>query len=121
MAVFAIHYDYPDDASEMLKIRPEHREWLSSLPGLLVAGMYQPGRDEATHAEQGKQGEPGRPLHGMPANGALIVVSGDSVAEVAATFDHDPYWVAGFVLRRVVREWNPPLGTWVAEPESLIG
>ena len=115
MAVFAIHYDYPDDTSEMLKVRPVHREWLSSVPGVLVAGMYQPGRDEATH------GRPGQPLEGMPANGALIVVSGDSVAEVSATFDHDPYWVAGFVLRRVVREWNPPLGTWVAEPANPIG
>ena len=115
MAVFAIHYDYPDDPAEMLAIRPEHREWLSSVPGLLVAGMYQPGCDEAA------QGEPGRPTDQVPANGALIVVRGASVAEVAASFDHDPYWVAGFVLRRVVREWNPPLGTWVAEPENLIG
>lgn len=115
MAVFAIQYDYPDDPTEMLTVRPKHREWLSSVPGLLVAGMYQPGRDEASH------GEPSQPLDGMPSNGALIVVSGESVAEVAATFDHDPYWVAGFVLRRVVREWNPPLGTWVAEPPNPIG
>ncbi|MEO6998094.1 MAG: YciI family protein [Terracoccus sp.] len=114
MAVFAIHYDYPDDPAEMLATRPAHREWLSSVPGLLVAGMYQPGRDEATH------GEPGR-ADQTPANGGLIVVSGDSLAEVVTTFDHDPYWLAGFVLRRVVREWNPPLGSWVAEPENPIG
>lgn len=115
MAIFAITYDYPDDTDEMMTVRPEHREWLSSVPGLLVAGMYQPGRDTAT------PGEPREQADESPANGALIVVSGDSLAEVGARFDHDPYWLAGFVLRRVVREWNPPLGSWAVEPANPVG
>lgn len=34
---------------------------------------------------------------------------------MTATLDNDPYWLAGLILRRVVREWNPPLGPWVAD------
>ncbi len=51
MAIFAIHYTYPDDVTEMLTIRPEHREWLTGQPGLLVAGMYQDGTDEVSEGE----------------------------------------------------------------------
>ncbi len=106
MAIFAIHYTYPDDATEMLTIRPEHREWLTGLPGLLVAGMYADGIDEVSEAE---------PTDQEPANAALIVYSADSLEEVTATFDQDPYWLGGHILRRVVRRWDPPLGPWVAD------
>jgi hypothetical protein len=34
---------------------------------------------------------------------------------VVEAFEEDPYWLGGHVLRRVVREWNPPLGPWVAD------
>jgi uncharacterized protein YciI len=104
--IFAIHYTYPDDSSEFLKVRPEHREWLTSLPGLLVAGMYKEGHDEVSEGE---------PTEEEPRNAALIVVDGESLEEVAATFDQDPYWLGGHVLRRVIRLWDPPLGPWVAD------
>lgn len=107
MAVFAIHYEYPDDTSAMLTVRPEHREWLSRQPGLLLAGMYQDGLDVSTSGEQ---------RSAVPAHGALIVVGGDSLEQVTSVFDNDPYWVGGHVLRRVVREWNPPLGPWAEQP-----
>ena len=82
-----------------------------------AGGRHVPaGRDEATQSERFEPGGPSSDAGQTPANGALIVVSGDSAAEVAATFDRDPYWLAGFVLRRVVREWNPPLGVWAADP-----
>ena len=106
MPIFAIHYTYPDDNTEMLKIRPEHREWLSSLPGLLVAGMYQEGLDEVSEGE---------PTDVEARNAALIVVSSPSLADVTAAFDQDPYWLGGYILRRVVREWDPPFGPWVAD------
>ena len=74
MPIFAIHYTYPDDVTEMLTIRPEHREWLTGQPGLLVAGMYQPGIDEVSEGE---------PTDQEPANAALIVYSADSLEAVA--------------------------------------
>ncbi len=86
MAIFAIHYTYPDDVTEMLTIRPEHREWLSGQPGLLVAGMYQDGIDELSEGE---------PTDQEPANAALIVYSADSLEAVSETFDQDPYWLGG--------------------------
>ncbi|MDC5696230.1 YciI family protein [Intrasporangium calvum] len=106
MAIFAIHYTYPEDMTEALKVRPEHRAWLSGLPGLRAAGMYQSGHDEFSEGEETVE---------EPPNGALIVVEAASLADVLATFEEDPYWVGGHVLRRVVREWNPPLGPWVAD------
>jgi uncharacterized protein YciI len=106
MAIFAIHYTYPEDMSEAFLIRPEHREWLAGLPGLCAGGMYQEGLDEVSEGEE---------TAAEPVNGALIVVEADSLADVVATFDEDPYWLGGFVLRRVVREWSPPLGPWVAD------
>jgi uncharacterized protein len=112
VAIFAIHYTYPDDVTEMLTIRPEHREFLSGVSDLLVAGMYQDGIDEVSEGE---------PTDQEPAHGALIVVSGTSIAEVTETFDQDPYWLGGYVLRRVVRQWDPPLGSWVADPTNSPG
>ncbi|MBC9820067.1 hypothetical protein [Terrabacter sp. MAHUQ-38] len=112
MAIFAIHYTYPDDNTEMLTIRPEHREWLTSLPGLLVGGMYQDGIDEVSEGE---------PTDQEPRNAALIVYSGESVEDVTQTFDQDPYWLGGYILRRVVRRWDPQLGPWVADPTNSPG
>lgn len=109
MGIFAVHYTYPQDTSELLAVRPEHRAWLERQPGLLVAGMYQDGHDEVSEGE---------PTTEEPAKAALIVYSAQSLSEVVATFDNDPYWVAGLILRRVVREWNPTLGPWVAEPQA---
>jgi hypothetical protein len=106
MAIYAILYTYPDDTTEMMKVRPEHREWLSGQRGLLVAGMYQGDLDEVSEGEMTEE---------EPPNGALIVFEGESIDEVTSTFDNDPYWQNGFILRRVVREWNPPLGAWVAD------
>ena len=112
MAIFAIHYTYPDDTTEMLTIRPEHREWLTGQAGLLVAGMYQDGIDEVSEGE---------PTDQEPGNAALIVYSGESVEEVTETFDTDPYWLGGHILRRVVRRWDPQLGPWVADPTNSPG
>ena len=74
--------------------------------GLRVAGMYHEGHDEFSEGEETVE---------EPPNGALIVVEGDSLDDVVEAFDEDPYWLGGHVLRRVVREWNPPLGPWVAD------
>jgi uncharacterized protein YciI len=112
MPIFAIHYTYADDMTEAFKIRPEHREWLTSQPGLLVAGMYQAGHDEFSEGEVTVE---------EPPNGALIVMEAGSLEEVLTTFEEDPYWLGGHVLRRVVREWDPPLGPWVADATQSPG
>ena len=106
MGIFAIHYTYPADMTEAFKIRAEHREWLTRLPGLRVAGMYQEEHDEFSEGEETVE---------EPPNGALIVVEAESLDDVVEAFEEDPYWLGGHVLRRVVREWNPPLGPWVAD------
>ena len=106
MAIYAIHYTYPDDTTELMKVRAEHREWLSGQQGLRVAGMYQAGLDEVSEGELTEE---------EPPNAALIVFEAQSLDEVTTTFDNDPYWQNGLILRRVVREWNPPLGDWVAD------
>jgi hypothetical protein len=111
MAIFAIQYTYPDDMTEQLKIRPEHREWLSG-QHVLAAGMFQPAHDEFYEGEVTVE---------EPPNGALIVVEAESLGEVVAAFDDDPYWLGGYILRRVVREWNPPLGAWVADATQSPG
>lgn len=106
MGIYAIHYTYPDDLTELMRVRPEHRAWLATVPNLLVAGMYQAAHDEISEGELTEDD---------PEHGALIVCAADSIEDVTSTFDDDPYLLGGIVLRRVVREWNPPLGAWVAD------
>lgn len=116
MPTFAIHYTYPDDTTELMRVRPEHWEWLSALPGLRVAGMYKDARDEAL----GQGPTPDEPTTEEPANAALIVVEAGSIEDVTATCDDDPYWRAGLIRRRVIRQWDPPLGPWVADPTQSL-
>ena len=113
MAIFAIHYTYPDDVTEMLTIRPEHREWLSGLPGLLVAGMYQDGIDEVSEGEPTDQEPAQRRAHRLLGRFA----GGRRRRRSTRT----PTGSAGYILRRVVRQWDPPLGPWVADPTNSPG
>jgi uncharacterized protein YciI len=112
MGIYAIHYTYPDDTTELMKVRPEHREWLGTLHGLLVAGMYKEGHDEVSEGE---------PTAEEPPNAALLVYSAESLEDVISTFDNDPYWLNGLVMRRVIRSWDPPLGAWVADATQSPG
>lgn len=102
MGIFAVHYTYPEDMTSVLQVRPQHRQWIGEQDWILVAGMYQGGLDEVSEGEPSEQ---------EPSNAALIVAQADSVEQLVSRMDQDPYWQNGFVLRRVVREWNPPLGT----------
>ena len=111
MGIYAIHYTYPDDPTELFKVRPEHREWLGTLHGLLVAGMYQEGHDEVSEGE---------PTAEEPPNAALLVYDAESLEDVISIFDNDPYWLNGLVLRRVIRAWNPTLGPWVADATQSL-
>lgn len=42
--------------------------------------------------------------------GALLLVKAESVEEVSALLDNDPFDVAGFIGERVILQWNPLYG-----------
>ncbi|MDC4233271.1 YciI family protein [Actinomyces sp. B33] len=87
MAYFALEYVYDTDQSELMdRLRPDHRAFLASCRdrGLVVASG---------------------PLVG--AGRALIVVQADSVEDVFSVLDEDPFYTAGVILDRPIRQWDP--------------
>ncbi|QWW20525.1 hypothetical protein I6B53_05555 [Schaalia sp. 19OD2882] len=92
MAVFAVEYVYDPSASEtMERIRPDHRAYLGSL------------------AERGVNVASGPWVGSGP--GALVIMRADSAEQVEALLDKDPFKVAGVITGRIVREWNPVIGS----------
>lgn len=91
MTVFAVHYDYIDDAERVQAVRPEHREFLRER------------RREGTLALAGALGEGGRP-------GALLIVHADSADDALAVLDEDPFRREGIITGRRAREWNVAIG-----------
>lgn len=92
MAHFAVQYTYSDDAAELDRIRPQHRAFLAMLTEgpLLASGPF-------VAAEQPS---------------ALLILRAESAEEVAATLDEDPFWAAGLIAERDIREWNPLIGVF---------
>lgn len=91
MSAYAVTYAYVPENEEMAAIRPTHVEFLKSLHErgtLLVSGRL-------TECD---------PL------GALLIIEGDSVADVEAIMDEDPIFSGGFVSERLVRRWNIAFG-----------
>lgn len=90
MAIFAVQYTYLDDAELVQKHRPEHREFLTKLHHegrVLLSGP--------------KVSEPA---------GALIIVRGDSAAEVGELMDADPFNDYSIITDRSITEWNIVIG-----------
>ena len=100
MTVYAVHYSYPDDMAEMLQHRPEHRAFLSSCEGLVLAGAL--GEEYLCVDAEGN--EPEQP------NGGLLVLEAESLDALSDLLDQDPYFTGGFLECRTIRAWNPPLG-----------
>ena len=88
MSTYAVIYTYTDDLDRRMEVRPEHRDYLSALPQLVVAGAWAPGE----------------PV------GGLLVFRAEDKAAVQAIVDGDPYSKAGVVADVQIREWVPPLG-----------
>lgn len=86
----AILYTYTDDVETRMATRPAHRDFLTSNPGLRIAGATDAG-------------------------GGIIVVEADSAAEVEAWIEGDPYQAAGLVATRTVTPWGIAIGSWVRE------
>ncbi|WP_432514488.1 YciI family protein [Kineococcus sp. SYSU DK001] len=86
MPFFAVTYAYTPDLSARDAVRPAHREYLASLPELVLSG---PTDDD----------------------GAFLVFEAADAAAVEALLDADPFAVDGRVIggRKVVG-WNPVLG-----------
>ncbi len=86
--MIAVVYTYADDqAAERDEVRPAHRDWLVAQHNLKAAGAWADGE------------------------GALLLFHGESVEEVDAQLEADPFVVAGLVPQRLVKVWNPPLGS----------
>jgi hypothetical protein len=95
MSLFAVHYSYSDDTTARDEHRPAHREFLSALAGdgvVLLSGPYA-AVDEAPDA-------------------ALILVRGESAAEIVELLREDPFQQQGLVEQVAVREWSPIIGQW---------
>lgn len=92
MSYFAVHYTYVDDAAELSRHRPAHRDFLRGLlgAGLLAAGAY--------------------PEAATPA--ALLIVEAESEQAVAEMLDNDPFLLQGVIAERVILLWNPPIGVF---------
>jgi uncharacterized protein YciI len=93
MATFAVTYTYAATPEALAEIRPTHRVYLSQLLSdgvLLASGPF------------------------TDADGALLIVSADSVEEVAKILDLDPFDIAGFISERAITQWNPVFGPWSA-------
>lgn len=90
MHTYAVEYTYSDDSARLDAVREVHREFLRALVPdvLVVAGAYQ---------------EAEKP-------GALLVMRGESAAEVTEILDGDPFHLAGLIIARNVRLWNPGIG-----------
>ena len=87
MPHFLVRYHYTDDTAAQDVVRPRHRDFLRTLPGLLGSG---PTDD----------------------NGAALVFESDSAEAVGALLDPDPFAAAGFIAERSVVGWTLVIGPW---------
>jgi uncharacterized protein len=90
MTYVAVQYTYTDDAAGRDELRPRHREFLASQPGLVLSG----------------------PTASAGADGAIIVYEADSAEVVEAFMADDPFWTAGLVADRSVAAWSIGMGSW---------
>jgi uncharacterized protein YciI len=93
MSVFAVTYHYSASAEELAGLRPAHREFTAELferGVLLTSGPF------------------------IDYAGALLLVKAESVEEVSALLDNDPFDVAGFIGERVILQWNPLNGPFAS-------
>ena len=89
MSIYAVTYTFSSDPDEVNQIRPTHRVWLSEQldnGSLLASG----------------------PMVDRPA--ALLIFEAESIEELNALLDQDPYEIAGVIGERTIEAWNPVFG-----------
>jgi len=89
MSTFAVTYTFSAEPEEVNQIRPTHRVWLAEQleSGALLASG---------------------PMVDRPA--ALLIFRSESIEELNALLDQDPYEQAGVIGERTIEEWNPVFG-----------
>lgn len=89
MSTYAVTYGFSAEPYEVNQIRATHREWLAVqlAEGILLASG---------------------PMVDRPA--ALLIFKADSIEELNALLDQDPYEIAGVLGERTIEEWNPVFG-----------
>ena len=89
MSTFAVTYTFSAEPDEVNQIRPTHRVWLAEQleSGVLLASG---------------------PMVDRPA--ALLIFRAESIEQLNALLDQDPYEQAGFIGERTIEEWNPVFG-----------
>lgn len=92
MAVFAVTYNYVDDAGLRDTHRPAHREYVSTLLG--AHGLIASG-----------------PTSGEAGAAALLLFDAESPASIEVLLNEDPFWTEGVITSREIREWTVVLGS----------
>jgi hypothetical protein len=89
MNTYVVTYGYSADPIELNQVRPTHREWLATLlaDGKLLASG---------------------PMVDRPS--ALLIFKAESIEELNALLDNDPFELAGMIGERAIEAWNPVLG-----------
>lgn len=89
MNTYAVTYTFSAEPDEVQQIRPTHREWLAQqlAEGFLLASG---------------------PMVDRPA--ALLIFRAESIEELNALLDQDPYEIAGVIGERTIEAWNPVFG-----------
>jgi uncharacterized protein len=101
MKYFAVHYQYPHEAPEIVALRPRHREWLATLAGagqLVGSGPYTDGEGSA-----------------------LIIIrlpETATVRDAEELMDNDPFTRENALPGRTIREWNPVLNVFRSPDEA---
>ena len=93
MFTYAVTYTFSAEPDEVNQIRPTHRVWLAELleaGSLLASG----------------------PMVDRPA--ALLIFKSDSIEELNALLDQDPYEIAGVIGERTIEAWNPVFGPFTS-------
>jgi uncharacterized protein YciI len=93
MSVFVVTYGYSADEIELNQIRPNHRVWLKE--------QLDSGRLLASG-----------PMVDRPS--ALLVWSAESIEELNALLDQDPFEISGMIGERTIEQWNPIFGPFSA-------
>jgi uncharacterized protein len=99
MSLYAMHYTYSDDTAARDEHRPAHRDFLGDLATegvVLLSGPYAAVDGEA--------------------DAALLLLRGESEAEVLELLREDPFQQMGLVDHVAIREWTPVLGQWAQGP-----